>query len=118
MGVRTVRTIAEAGYPPAATVVAEPEETTPPGSDAGIVSLELADLIQDDNGEIVLFNDSHLPAVALHTDVSPLSEGSMTIHTTAAGEDVSGYRYVAFSNGLTLFYQTDLDLFIVSDNGG
>ena len=72
--------------------------------------LALTDLLQDANGEVVLFNDSGLRSLALSTDALVVAEGQATRHVTAAGEDVSGFRYVAFDNGLKLFYQPGLDL--------
>ncbi|MCX8102115.1 MAG: hypothetical protein N3D77_12855 [Geminicoccaceae bacterium] len=77
-----------------------------------IVALALADLVQDANGEIVLFNDSHLRRLALLTDAQERARGTAPPHVTAAGEDVTGFRYVAFDNGVTLYYQPDLELIV------
>ena len=33
--------------------------------------------------------------------------------TMAAGEDVSGFRYLGFDNGLKLYHQPELDLLLV-----
>lgn len=77
-----------------------------------VVALALADLVQDANGEIVLFNDSHLRRLALLTEAGELARGTAPHHVTAAGEDVTGFRYVTFDNGVTLYYQPDLELIV------
>ncbi len=81
------------------------------------LTLRLDDLLQDENGEVVLFNDSALPVLALEASAGIVAEGTSGAHHTAAGEDVTGFRYVAFDNGLTLFYQDGLDLVIRSEGG-
>ncbi len=82
-----------------------------------VVTLELADLLSDSNGEIVLFNDSHLPALAVRVESPPVASGEIGSHVTAAGDDVTGYRFVAFDDGTKLFYQDSLDLVILGANG-
>jgi hypothetical protein len=79
------------------------------------IVLSLADLVRDENGEVVLFNDSGLRALAVSTDATVVAEGEAGRYVTAAGEDVAGFRYLAFDNGLKLFYQPGLDLIIVQE---
>jgi len=79
------------------------------------ITLDLEDLIQDGNGEIVLFNDSHMPTLALRADMSPNAQGDVASHITAGGDDVSGFHYIAFENGPTLYYQDGLDLMILGN---
>jgi len=81
------------------------------------VTLELTDLVSDSNGEIVLFNDSHLPALAVRADSLPVASGEMGSHVTAAGDDVTGYRFVAFDNGTKLIFQDSVDLVILGAQG-
>ena len=72
--------------------------------------LALDDLVRDEHGEVVLFNDSGLARPgAQHHDHRDRG-GLAGRHVTAAGEDVSGFRYLAFANGLKLYYQPGLDL--------
>ena len=52
-------------------------------------------------------------SVLAYDDV--VEEGEAGRHMTAAGEDVSGFRYVAFANGLRLYYQLGLDLIVVDE---
>jgi hypothetical protein len=76
--------------------------------------IDLADLVSDRNGEVVLFNDSGLRALAVSTTAAVVERGEVRgRHVTAAGEDVSGFRYLAFENGLKLFHQADLELIVV-----
>jgi hypothetical protein len=82
-----------------------------------VVTLELSDLLSDSNGEIVLFNDSHLPALAVRVESPPVASGEVGSHVTAAGDDVTGYRFVAFDDGTKLFYQDSMDLVILGANG-
>jgi hypothetical protein len=84
-----------------------------PSGGEEVLTLELADLLGDSNGEIVLFNDSHLPAVAVRSSHAPISSGAVDKHITATGADVAGYRYVAFDNGTKLYYHDSLDLVIL-----
>lgn len=77
---------------------------------AAEVELALSDLVGDANGEVVFFNDSNLRRLALTTDAAVVANGRAGAHRTAAGQDVSGFRFVTFDNGLTLYYQTGLDV--------
>jgi hypothetical protein len=79
------------------------------------IVLSLADLVRDENGEVVLFNDSGLRALAVSTNATVVAEGEVGRYVTAAGEDVAGFRYLAFDNGLKLFYQPGLDLVVVQE---
>jgi len=81
--------------------------------DGDVLTLELTDLLRDSNGEVVLFNDSHLPALAVRADSQLVASGEAEQHVTIAGDDVTGYRFVAFDNGTTLYYQESLDLVIL-----
>ena len=77
--------------------------------------LALDDLMRDQNGEVVLFNDSGLRALALSTDLPVIEDGEAGPHVTAAGEDVSGFRYLLFANGLRLYFQPGLDVLVQKD---
>lgn len=76
------------------------------------VELDLADLIGDANGEVVFFNDSAVRTVGLSTDAAVVAHGRSGCHVTAGGTDVSDCRYVAFDNGLTLYYGNDVELIV------
>ena len=81
-----------------------------PFGDEGNPALDLGDLVSDKEGEVVLFNDSGLRSLVVRTSAEVVDEGEAKRHVTAAGEDVTGFRYVAFDNGLKLYYQPDLEL--------
>jgi hypothetical protein len=74
--------------------------------------LSLADLISDDGGEIVFFNDSGFRTLSIETDSTVMSKGQKGSHVTAGGEDVSGFNYITFDNGLTLYFEEGLDLIL------
>ena len=44
-----------------------------------------------------------------------VAEGEAGRHQTAAGEDVTGFRYITFEGGLKLYYQPGLDLILVHE---
>ena len=80
--------------------------------------LALDDLIRDQRGEVVLFNNSGLRALALSATTPVSEEGRAGRYVTAAGEDVSGFRFLAFGNGIKLYYQDGLDIVVVPDETG
>lgn len=85
------------------------------GEDPPLI-LSLDDLVRDDEGEVVLFNDSGLRALALSTSLTVVEDGVAGRHVTAAGEDVSGFSYLAFSDGLRLYYQSGLEVIILDES--
>ncbi len=79
------------------------------------MALSLGDLVGDANGEVVLYNDSNQRTLAVSSPVQPAAWGKAGSHVMADGTDVSGFRYVRFPNGLTLFYPPDLQLVVVPE---
>ena len=90
------------------------EPLTDPVAEPAEVELALADMISDDNGEIVFFNDSGFHSLALRTDAAVVANGRTQAHVTAAGDDVSGFKFVRFDNGLTLYFEEGLHLVLTS----
>jgi predicted TIM-barrel enzyme len=78
------------------------------------IELALADLVADANGEIVVFNDSGYRSLAIRTDRLVVADGHAGAHLTAAGVDVSGFQFVRFDNGLTLYVEAGLHLILPS----
>jgi hypothetical protein len=76
------------------------------------VELALADLVGDANGEIVVLNDSGFRTMAIRAAAAVTAEGSVQKYVTASGEDVSGFNYLTFDNGVTLYYPDGLDLIV------
>ncbi len=81
---------------------------------AGEVELALSDLISDDNNEVVLTSDPSFETLKLTVDSEVLSSGIAADHVTAGGQDVTGYHYLSFESGLTLYYGDGIDLQIHS----
>ena len=78
------------------------------------VLLELADLLPDASGEVVLFADDTLP-LNIVTDLPVTDAGIADAHVTAAGVDVTGLHFYSFESGLTVYSPTDV--LIVADTG-
>ncbi len=76
------------------------------------VLLELADLLPDASGEVVLFADDTLP-LNIVTDLPVTDAGIAEAHVTAAGVDVTGLHFYSFESGLTVYSPTDV--LIVAD---
>jgi hypothetical protein len=81
------------------------------------VELTMADLVSDDNGEIVFFNDSGFRTLGLTTTAAVIASGSSPRHVTAGGADVTGFKFVTFDNGLTLYYESGLELVVHRQRG-
>ena len=79
---------------------------------AAEVELALADLMADANGEVVVLNDSGFRTMAIRAEAGVTAEGRVQSHMTASGEDVSGFSYVTFDNGVTLYYPDGLNLIL------
>ena len=76
-------------------------------ADDNAIVLELADLLPDESGEVVLFTGEDL-AVNLLADQVVSAEGTAESHVTASGLDVTGLHYYAFENGVTVYSDSDL----------
>jgi hypothetical protein len=101
---RAATDLAREGAPPAGAEAS--------GPDAAEVQLELADLISDANGEVVIFNDSGFRTLALRTDAAVVDGGRARRHVTAGGDDVSGFSYVTFDSGVTVYFPEELNLIL------
>lgn len=71
------------------------------------VQLDLGELLSTDASEIVLEGHSHLQLTA---DSSVTDAGFVENHVTPDGSDVSGYGYMTFASGVTVFYPDSSDL--------
>ncbi|MGI9437690.1 MAG: hypothetical protein ACR2Q4_23145 [Geminicoccaceae bacterium] len=85
---------------------------SPPPAASTEIELALSDLISDDQGEIVFFNDSGFRTLSIKTHSAVVSNGQAETHKTASGEDVSGFHYITFDNGMTLYFEEGLDLLL------
>ncbi len=78
------------------------------------ILLELADLLPDALGEVVLVAGDELP-VNIVTDQPVTEVGIAEAHVTAAGVDVTGLHFYSFESGLTVYSPTDV--LIVAESG-
>jgi len=79
------------------------------------LALAVSDLIQDSNGEVVFLNEGgSIRSLALDSDAAVVDQGLTDEHVTAGGDDVSGFKYIEFANGLTLFFDPSLDVVVKS----
>lgn len=76
------------------------------------IELRLADLVGDEGGETVLFNDSRARSLSILTDDGIVGSGRTDRHVTASGADVSGFRFVRFENGLTIYFEDGVGLIV------
>jgi hypothetical protein len=89
-----------------------------PASEGGAeVELTMADLVSDDNGEIVFFNDSGFRTLGLTTTAGVVASGRSPHHVTAGGADVTGFKFVTFDTGLTLYFESGLELILHRQGG-
>jgi hypothetical protein len=58
--------------------------------------------LPDDSGDVVI--DSRAGDVTVLTDDPVIAHGIERDYVTSAGDDVSGYAYCRFGDGITVFY--------------
>lgn len=73
------------------------------------VVLALSDLVPDEHGEVVLFNDAEAP-VMIAADLPVIASGLAEPHVTAAGIDVTGMHFSSFETGITVYHDPDIPL--------
>ena len=88
------------------------------GDEAAEIELQVADLVSDPDGEIVLFNDSGVRTMGITASTPVVADGRAAAHVTASGADVSGYRFVTFQNGPTLYFEEGLDVVVRAPDDG
>ncbi len=89
------------------------EDADIPATGEGAILLHRAELIADEAGEILLRPGGSERAVILVSAEPVIETGRAVPHITAAGENVSGCRYLRFADGLVLYHPPDLRLEIV-----
>lgn len=77
--------------------------------------LSLSDLLPDAGGDVVLFSDAGPLAVNITTHSRILDTGTADHYVTSTGVDVSGFHFLTFEEGPTIYYPSDIDLLITSD---
>jgi len=104
------RALIESDAGPDMAALAQP---APAPQGGGRFELSLDELLSNEAGELVL--ESGTPsAVELHAGEALLDAGIKEAHTTADGADVSGFSYMSFASGVTVYYPPDVDLNLVA----
>ena len=82
-----------------------PDRPEPPaGAGRAVPELDLAELIPDAEGAIVLFDDSAIGRLVVRTELPVAAQGVAPPRRTAAGIEVGGMRYVTLAGGPTLYH--------------
>jgi hypothetical protein len=73
------------------------------------VVLDLADLLPDEAGDVVLFSGDELPvSISAHEAVT--GHGVADSHVTATGVDVTGLNFYSFESGITIYSLSDVSI--------
>ncbi len=83
-------------------VLPDPNASVLDSPDSDTMVLDLADLLPDASGEVVLFAEPDLP-VNIVASESVTEAGVSDSHITATGVDVTGLQFYSFSSGITLY---------------
>ncbi len=86
-------------------------EGSPDAATGDTVVLDLKDLLPDSGGEIVI-HGTGVGTIGVSTGQVVTATGMAEPHVTAAGEDVSGFRYYQLDGGITLYCQADTSLLL------
>ena len=87
------------------------------GDGATIPVVRLEWLVPDRRGEIVLYDDSHAGTLLLESRRPVLERGRVRHHRTLGGDDVSGWNFLRFADGPTLYYPPGVTLTLVEPEG-
>ncbi len=79
------------------------------------VVLDLKDLLPDSGGEIVIHGTGL--GMVVSTSQTVTATGTAETHVTAAGEDVSGFRYYQLDGGITLYCPAETNLLLGPEIG-
>lgn len=79
-------------------------------ADGSQFTLNLADLLPDANGEIVILNEGDDPCLNIVTDLRLLESGIAESHVTDGGIEVKGLQYWVFEDGTKLYYSPGLSI--------
>ncbi|WP_282606540.1 hypothetical protein [Pelagibius sp. Alg239-R121] len=85
------------------------EQSTELMDEDDTVVLDLADLLPDESGDVVLFSGDVLP-VSITAQEAVTDRGVADGHVTATGVDVTGLNFYAFENGVTIYSLSDVTI--------
>ncbi|MBI2253709.1 MAG: hypothetical protein HYU58_03725 [Proteobacteria bacterium] len=86
-------------------------------ADGSQFTLNLADLLPDANGEIVILNEGDDPCLNIVTDLRLLESGIAESHITDGGIEVKGLQYWVFEDGTKLYYSPGLSISVEHEIG-
>ena len=96
---------------------AEDGNRAAPDAAAEALVLPLAALMPDADGNIALIEGMGGVPIAIATDKEVAETGRAGTDARAGGLDVSGYRFVRFRSGVTLYFPDGTDLAVVPERG-
>jgi hypothetical protein len=108
--------VTEAGKAPASAPAQSRSEAATDAA-AGTLVLPLDVLIPDAQGNIALIEGMGGVPIAIATDKEVAETGRAGANVRAGGVDVSGYRFVRFRSGVTLYFPDCADLTVVPERG-
>ena len=79
----------------------------PDGADSPDITLSVQDLLPADDGSVIFDTDLQ---VTLTDAAGILARGTAPVESTAGGQDVSGFQYLALDTGVTLYLPRDTTL--------
>jgi len=93
-------------------VVPDPDthSTSADMDDIATPMIEFQDLQPDPRGAVVLMNDSNLRHLVVEGSAAVVAQGVSGPERTLAGDDVTGFHWFRFGNGVTLYYPPDMVL--------
>jgi len=101
----------------AATLIGQAAAQVDSSSLAPSITLSVADLLPDANGEVVIMGGGEPAQINLLTDQRVADSGVAPSHVTLDGVDVQGLSFFAFEGGLKLFYPNHLDIVLAPIDG-
>ncbi len=87
----------------------KPEQSPEIMDESDAVVLDLADLLPDEAGDVVLFAGDEMP-VSISAREAVTGHGVAEGHVTATGVDVTGLNFYAFENGITIYSLSDVTI--------
>lgn len=106
----------QAGTAPESAPAEEGNRAAPDAASETLV-LPLAALMPDAEGNIALIEGLGGAPIAIATDKEVAETGRAGADARAGGLNVSGYRFVRFRSGVTLYFPDGTDLAVVPERG-
>ena len=95
----------------------ESQDLDPIGLGQEQLSLSLADLLPDADGNVVLFNDAGVTEMTIVTEKTIVNSGVADDQASVEGGDVAGMVYYSFDAGPTLYCPVDVHISVIPETG-